>query len=341
MYGKASLKDRAIALGIPVTTIHNGLFEGSFLDPAFFGLDAEKNVMTVFGDALRQKFSFLSLPYLGAAVAQLVTHPAFAAGKQYTIVEAEFTGQDVADAFETVKGSPPTVNIMTPADIQAMQAAGPGPGLGAAWRMHWGSGNWNVVNLFEPVGIPKRTLLDAVKDAADGDDDIAARLQREALAHAQSLATARQLEAEHPHLWALGGMVKNFAMYINPKANNTSGGDGPTQAAVPAPAAPGQSAARPMQAAVTSGVQPNPPAATTTAAPAAPAAVPSSATTGASAPPPAVTSAPVPPAPAAAATSVPGLASSASAPAPTATAAAAAPSATAAKGDAPTSTRTQ
>jgi len=166
LHAKASLKDRAIALGVPVTTIHNGLFESSFLDPAFFGLDAKNNTLTIYGDALRQQFSFLSLPYLAEAVAQLVVQPTFGPGQQYTIVEAEVYGQEIFEAFEEVNGAPPTVQVMLRSDIQELRDAGPAQGLGAAWRVHWGSGNWKAVNTFEPQGVTRRTLLQAVRDAA-------------------------------------------------------------------------------------------------------------------------------------------------------------------------------
>lgn len=163
-HGKCALRDRAIRLGVPVSTVSNGLFESSFLSP-FCGMDVKNNRITFYGDALDKHFSFLSLPYLGEAVAQLVTSPHFGPGMRYTVVEQEFTGRQVVDAFEQVNGAKPEIVEMGDEDVEAMRAEGPVQGLAAAWRMHWGNGNWNVVNLFEPVGVQPRTLKEAVQKA--------------------------------------------------------------------------------------------------------------------------------------------------------------------------------
>jgi hypothetical protein len=164
-YGKCVALDRTLALGVPTTSIRNGLFEESFLDPGFFGLNAAANSLQLFGGARTAAFSFLSLPYLAEAVAQIVTSNEFGPGQVYTVVEAEFTGADVAKAFEDVNQRLPTVSEFTDADVEAARQESGLAGLGAAWRMHWGNGNFNVVNRFEPAGVQKRTLVDAVKAA--------------------------------------------------------------------------------------------------------------------------------------------------------------------------------
>lgn len=170
LFGKASLKDKTIELGVPTTTIRCGLFESAFLLPAFFGIDALNNTVEVYqGEkGLDQKFSFLSLPFLAEAVAQLIVKPEFGPNQRWTVVEQEFTGRDIVAAFESVhNGEKTKVTELTDATVQQLRAKDAGAGLGAAWRMHWGAGRWNVVNRFDPVGVERRTLLQAVKDAAN------------------------------------------------------------------------------------------------------------------------------------------------------------------------------
>lgn len=164
LHGKCMLLDKTIELGVPTTFIANGLFEWAFLEKSFFGLEPKSNTISLYGDALDKKFSYLSLPYLGEAVAQLFLEPTFGPGQRYTLSEAEFTGKDVVAAFKKANGAEPKVSTFTNDDVQALRDASPAAGLGAAWRMHWGLGNWNVENLYEPKGVTKRSLEQIVKE---------------------------------------------------------------------------------------------------------------------------------------------------------------------------------
>lgn len=165
LHGKCMLLDKTIALGVPTTYIANGLFEWAFLNKDFFGLDAKNNTIALYRDALESKFSFLSLPYLAEAVAQLIVEPSFGPGQRYTLSEAEFTGRDVVEAFKKAHGKEPQVTKFTDEGVTQLREASPAAGLGASWRMHWGLGNWNVENLYEPKGVTKRTLEQAVRES--------------------------------------------------------------------------------------------------------------------------------------------------------------------------------
>ncbi|CAK9781801.1 NAD(P)-binding protein [Cutaneotrichosporon oleaginosum] len=166
LHGKCMLLDRTIAAGVPTTYIANGLFEWAFLSGEFFGVDPKANELKLYGDALDAKFSFLSLPFLAEAVAQLLLEPSFGPGQNYTLSEAEFTGRDVVEAFKSVHGKEPTISQFTDADVQKLRDASPAAGLGAAWRMHWGNKNWKAENLYHPKGVSPRTLEQAVREAA-------------------------------------------------------------------------------------------------------------------------------------------------------------------------------
>lgn len=124
----------------------------------------------MYGDALDRRFSFASLPFLGEAVAQIVLSPGFGPGEWHTVVEQEFTGREVVAAFEAVNGSKPQIKVFTDADVDEKRKQGPVWGLGASWRVHWGRGLWKVVNLFEPRGVERRTLEQAVREAKGGAD---------------------------------------------------------------------------------------------------------------------------------------------------------------------------
>lgn len=160
---KAALRRKAEDLGLPVTTIRNGLFEDSFFGG--FGVNAVDNKLTLYGDALSSKFSFSSLPYIGAAVAQIVTLPKLE--NKYTVVEAEFTGAQLASALEKKHGKAPTLSKFTDEDVAAAVAKGPGPGLGAGWRTHWGKGHWTSPNRFDPAGVAPRTLEQGIEQAIE------------------------------------------------------------------------------------------------------------------------------------------------------------------------------
>ncbi|KAL1406660.1 hypothetical protein Q8F55_008366 [Vanrija albida] len=160
---KAALRNKAVELGLPVTTIRNGLFEDSFFGG--FGVNAVDNTLHLYGKALESTFSFSSLPYIGAAVAQIVTLDKLEA--KYTVAEAEFTGAELAAALQTKHGKAPAVSEYTDADVAAAVARGPGPGLGAGWRTHWGNGNWTAPNRFAPEGVVPRTLAQGIDKAIE------------------------------------------------------------------------------------------------------------------------------------------------------------------------------
>jgi uncharacterized protein YbjT (DUF2867 family) len=166
LHGKCMLLDRTIAAGVPTTYIANGLFEWAFLSRDFFGVDAKANELQLYGDALNKKFSYLSLPFLGEALAQLLLEPGFGPGQNYTLSEAEFTGRDVVEALKSVHGKEPKISQFTDADVKSLRDKSPADGLGAAWRMHWGNGNWKAENVFQPKGVSRRPLEQAVRDAA-------------------------------------------------------------------------------------------------------------------------------------------------------------------------------
>ncbi|KAL1409017.1 hypothetical protein Q8F55_005841 [Vanrija albida] len=162
-YQKYQLLKYAESLNLPITTFGATLFE-DYVYPAwdFLSVDVAGNRVAFYGDALNQKFTSISLPYLGESVAQLLARPDFAAGQKYTLQETVFTGQELVDALTAAHGRKPEVGTYTDADVEEAQK-NPGAGLGAAWRVHWGKGRWNSPNLFQPAGVPTRTLEQAVR----------------------------------------------------------------------------------------------------------------------------------------------------------------------------------
>lgn len=140
------------------------------MDGSFSGLDPKNNKMTLYGDAMTRRLSFVALPYLAEAITQIILLKDFGPGKNYTVVGQEFTGREVAEAFEAVHGSKPEIVKMTDEDVERMRKEGPLSGLAAAWRMHWGKGKWNVKdgvedNLFVLKGKTHKSLKEAVEDA--------------------------------------------------------------------------------------------------------------------------------------------------------------------------------
>ncbi|TXT10724.1 hypothetical protein VHUM_02229 [Vanrija humicola] len=162
-YQKYQLLKYAESLDLPITTFAATLFE-DYVYPAwdFLSIDVAGNRVAFYGDARNQRFTSISLDYLGESVAQLFSRPDFGPGQKYTLQETVFTGQELVDVLTAAHGKAPTVTAYTDADVEEAQK-NPGAGLGAAWRVHWGKGRWNTVNLFQPKGVTPRTLDQAVR----------------------------------------------------------------------------------------------------------------------------------------------------------------------------------
>lgn len=169
-HSKIQLLKYAKSLGLPITTISSTLFDNYFFLYSYNGIDAANNRLLIYtpdGDldkSLASTFSFVRLPYLGAAVGQIVTRPWFTGYQHYTVVETEFTGRELADALSKQHGTPPAITPFTDADFAKVVDKGDAAAtLGYAWIKHWGAGNWSTTGRFEAgEGVRKATLEELV-----------------------------------------------------------------------------------------------------------------------------------------------------------------------------------
>lgn len=147
--------------------MHNGLFEPFLFFTPFTGLDAANNTLAFYGDALHRPIPVTSPQYLAHAIGELVsTYPVHElAGKQWTVIEYETTGQQIVDALAAVHGKPPTITSITDADIEAQRALGPAAVIGAAAKVKWGAGVFSKDDQFVPAGVAAGNLEQTVAAA--------------------------------------------------------------------------------------------------------------------------------------------------------------------------------
>lgn len=163
---KVAVNTQAKEYGVPTTELHNGLFAPLFLAKEVLGIDVRGNKLALYGDALNRKIAITSIPYLSKAVAQLVSGPKNELpGSVYTVVEAEFTGQQVADALEKANGTKPEITKVSDADLTAALQYGEYAALSAGLQKKWGAGEFPNPNPFNPKGVTPITLDELVGEA--------------------------------------------------------------------------------------------------------------------------------------------------------------------------------
>jgi uncharacterized protein YbjT (DUF2867 family) len=158
--GKEALTARARALGIPTTTVHNGVFEPFVLSP-FTGVDLANSTLTLVPGAEERALPITSPGYLAAAVAEIVQLPTI--NQSYTVVEYTATGKQIAAALEEA-GKRVTIEAWSDEDAAAARASGPFGALSAAVRVKWGRGEWPAPDAYTPKK-ERRDIRRAVKDA--------------------------------------------------------------------------------------------------------------------------------------------------------------------------------
>ena len=84
-----------------------------------------------------------SLPYLGAAVAEIVTLPPSQIKDQtYSVNQFWPTGNDIIELFTRLNGSKPEIKDFTPEDAAALKEQAPIGFVAAALKDAWTAGNW-------------------------------------------------------------------------------------------------------------------------------------------------------------------------------------------------------
>lgn len=163
---KFAINTQAKSWGVPLTIVHNGLFAPLFLAKEITGIDVRGNKLRLYGDALNHKIGVTSIPYLSKAVAELVSGPKHELpGSQYTVTEAEWTGQQVSDALEKANGSKPEIEKITDDDINAATQQGVYPALAAGIQKKWGSGDFPNTSPYNPKNATPITLDQLVSEA--------------------------------------------------------------------------------------------------------------------------------------------------------------------------------
>lgn len=163
---KFAVNTQAKEWGVPLTVIHNGLFAPLFLAKEVTGIDVRGNKLRLYGDALNKKIAVTSIPYLSKAVTELVSGPKNELpGSQYTVTEAEWTGQEIADALEKANGSKPEIEKITDDEINAAIQHGDYAALSAGIQKKWGKGDWPNTSPLNPKGATPITLDQLVGEA--------------------------------------------------------------------------------------------------------------------------------------------------------------------------------
>ncbi|CAK9783456.1 hypothetical protein CC85DRAFT_282196 [Cutaneotrichosporon oleaginosum] len=157
---KEAINARAIELGLPLTTVHNGIFEPFLLTP-FSGIDLKTGTLSLYPGAENKPISITSPGYIGAAVAEIVQLPKL--DKTYTVVEYAATGKEIAAALEEA-GKKVTIEKWGDEGAAAAKASGPFGALSAAVRVKWGKGEWPEDDAYVPKA-KKRDIKLAVQDA--------------------------------------------------------------------------------------------------------------------------------------------------------------------------------
>lgn len=199
------LVDEARHLGLPVTSIHNGVFEHWLFNTEATGIDAYTNTLKLYPGAEEKKEPVTSLPYLAAAIRQIVltehseaasaaeptpaeskaalestrrgpgsVRVSDAGGKRFTVVEYEASGNEIGAAIERVSGIKPKFVPLTDEECEACAAMGekdPEAAINAGICMAWGKTGFPEGDsiMFTPKGVRARTLDDTVTEALRGE----------------------------------------------------------------------------------------------------------------------------------------------------------------------------
>lgn len=157
------------------------------------GIDVKTNTLRVYDGALDNKLPVTSLAYLAKAVREIVldegpsaeqreadegtrdkrqedragVRVADVAGKNFTVVEYEATGNEIGAAIEAVSHIKPKIIPLTDSEVEGAEACGAEDAINVGICKAWGVRGFPPGESieFEPRGVSKRTLDDAVREA--------------------------------------------------------------------------------------------------------------------------------------------------------------------------------
>lgn len=169
IYAKVQQNNKARELGIPLTIVHNGVFQPNFFIPQLVGVDAKANTLRLYGNAAVNRIPITSPRYLAEAVGQIVVRdPKEFARKSFTVMEFETTGTQVANALEAAHGQSPQFVAVTNDQLEVIRHASVFGALGVAIRRKWSNGDFDADDLFNPEGIDRGNIQKAVDHAIRG-----------------------------------------------------------------------------------------------------------------------------------------------------------------------------
>lgn len=197
--------DYAQTLGLPVCSIHNGVYEHWLFNAEATGIDVKTNTLRVYDGAMEHKLPVTSLGYLAKAIRQIVLDEgesaeqkevddgmrdmregkgrddeeegslrvADVAGSSFTVIEYEASGNEIGEAIHCVSGVKPKIVPLTDSDVQGLEEAGPEDAINVGICVAWGKTGFQPGTSieFEPKGVKKRTLGDTVREALCVDAD--------------------------------------------------------------------------------------------------------------------------------------------------------------------------
>lgn len=167
-------RDEAAALGLPMAVVHNGTFEHWLFRTDATGLDAATNTLKLYPGAESRKLPVTSLPFLAAAVRQIVldensgrVRVADVAGKRFTVTEYAASGDDIGAALYRRTGLKPKILPLTDSEVEGASALGFEDAIAAGISKAWGTTGFpdDGTIAFAPRGVTPRTLDDTVHDA--------------------------------------------------------------------------------------------------------------------------------------------------------------------------------
>lgn len=163
---KTEVNERARSLGIPLTTIHNGVFEPFLFYKDFSGVDVNNAKLVLYGDAANQPLPLTSMPYLAAAIGHVVQKAPESLENNFVVIEYTATGKEIAAAVEAASGKTVAMEQWTEEDVERARKSG-GPGvLVALIRVKWGKGEFPTRGTIDP-DVPRRGIADAAQDAVN------------------------------------------------------------------------------------------------------------------------------------------------------------------------------
>ncbi|WWC61187.1 uncharacterized protein I303_103767 [Kwoniella dejecticola CBS 10117] len=153
--------------GVPLTSVRTGIFD--LLVFMFFaaGTDIKNNKQLMFRDSLKNPLRITTLPYLGYAVAQLLTRPDQFTNQTVQLYDFAPSGQELVDALTDIKNRGPAE--MTPyaeEDYQQDLKGDIKTAIRAAFRAKWGDDQWGASDVPPIQGWESQSLVDLIRSYA-------------------------------------------------------------------------------------------------------------------------------------------------------------------------------